>query len=70
MVKQLKNRYNDVGSNKRFVIGVDKAQMRLFDVEESAQEGLMKDKSEDIDIGPINSFGENEKKNDFGEFKV
>tara|TARA_R110002167_G_scaffold61562_1_gene173762 strand:- start:4764 stop:6155 length:1392 start_codon:yes stop_codon:yes gene_type:complete len=70
MVKQLKNRYNDVGLHKRFVIGVDKTQMRLFDVEESAQDGLMKDKSEDIDIGPINSFGENENKNDFGEFKV
>jgi len=37
MVKQLKNRYNDPNANKRFVIGVDRAKMRLFDVEASAQ---------------------------------
>mgnify|MGYP003664036546 FL=1 len=37
MVKQLKNRYNDIGKLKRFVIGVDRAKMRLFDVEERAQ---------------------------------
>jgi hypothetical protein len=37
MVKQLKNRYNDPTSNKRFVIGVDRARMKLFDVEQSAQ---------------------------------
>ena len=37
MVKQLKNRYNDPGLNKRFVIGVDKARMKLYDVEASAQ---------------------------------
>ncbi len=40
MVKQLKNRYNDPGINKRFVIGVDKSKMKLFDVENSAQTGL------------------------------
>jgi replicative DNA helicase len=38
MVKQLKNRYNDPGINKRFVIGVDKARMKLYDVESSAQD--------------------------------
>ncbi len=37
MVKQLKNRYNDPTRDKRFVIGVDRAKMRLFDVEEHAQ---------------------------------
>lgn len=37
MVKQLKNRYNDPGLNKRFVIGVDKSKMKLYDVEASAQ---------------------------------
>ena len=40
MVKQLKNRYNDPGTNKRFVIGVDRSKMKLFDVEQSAQLGL------------------------------
>ena len=40
MVKQLKNRYNDPTMNKRFCIGIDRAKMKLYDVEESAQEGL------------------------------
>jgi len=39
-VKQLKNRYNDPTINKRFVIGIDRAKMRLFDVEEDQQKGL------------------------------
>ena len=37
MVKQLKNRYNDPTVHKRFVIGVDRSKMRLFDVEEDSQ---------------------------------
>ena len=37
MVKQLKNRYNDPTTNKRFVVGIDRAKMRLYDVEDSAQ---------------------------------
>ena len=37
MVKQLKNRYNDPVKYRRFVIGIDRAKMRLFDVEESQQ---------------------------------
>ena len=37
MVKQLKNRYNDVNNNKRFLIGVDRSKMRLFDLDESEQ---------------------------------
>ena len=40
MVKQLKNRYNDPTINKRFVIGVDRAKMKLYDLEQSAQKGL------------------------------
>ena len=41
MVKQLKNRYNDLTSNKRFCLGIDRAKMRLYDVEDSAQEDLV-----------------------------
>ena len=37
MVKQLKNRYNDPTYHKRFVVGVDRSKMRLFDIEESQQ---------------------------------
>tara|TARA_Y100000034_G_C6749313_1_gene332943 strand:- start:175 stop:660 length:486 start_codon:yes stop_codon:yes gene_type:complete len=41
MVKQLKNRYNDPTSSKRFVIGIDRAKMKLYDLEESAQDDLV-----------------------------
>ena len=41
MVKQLKNRYNDPTMNKRFVVGIDRAKMRLFDVEQSAQTDIL-----------------------------
>ena len=37
VVKQLKNRFNDPGVNAKFVIGVDRSKMRLYDVEQSAQ---------------------------------
>ena len=40
IVKQLKNRYNDPNYFKRFIIGVDRAKMKLYDVEASAQDGL------------------------------
>lgn len=40
MVKQLKNRYNDPTVNKRFVIGVDRAKMKLYDLENSAQKNI------------------------------
>jgi len=39
-VKQLKNRYNDPTTNKRFVIGIDRAKMKLSDVEDAEQQGL------------------------------
>jgi archaellum biogenesis ATPase FlaH len=41
MVKQLKNRYNDPTNNKRFVIGIDRTKMKLYDVEQSAQEDIV-----------------------------
>jgi hypothetical protein len=44
MVKQLKNRYSDPGSNRRFVIGIDRSKMRLYDVEQSGQDGLVDDR--------------------------
>jgi archaellum biogenesis ATPase FlaH len=41
MVKQLKNRYNDPGFIRRFVLGVDRSKMRLYDVEQSAQDDIL-----------------------------
>ena len=41
VVKQLKNRYNDPTMNKRFVLGIDRAKMRLYDCEQEAQSDLV-----------------------------
>ena len=41
MVKQLKNRYNDPGMNKRFVVGIDRARMKLYDCEQEAQNDII-----------------------------
>lgn len=44
MVKQLKNRYNDPTLNKRFTVGIDRAKMKLYDLEMKAQNGVMQEK--------------------------
>jgi archaellum biogenesis ATPase FlaH len=59
MVKQLKNRYSDPNENKKFVIGVDKSKMRLYDVEDIAQNII---DSGQVDDKPINTFGNRERK--------
>lgn len=41
LVKQLKNRYADPGMNKKFVIGIDRAKMKLYDVEQHAQDDII-----------------------------
>lgn len=41
LVKQLKNRYNDPTIHKRFVVGIDRAKMRLYDCEQSAQQDIL-----------------------------
>ena len=41
MVKQLKNRYNDLNVHKRFVVGIDRAKMRLYDCEQTAQHDIL-----------------------------
>lgn len=41
MVKQLKNRYNDPTMNKRFVVGIDRAKMRLYDCDQSEQDNII-----------------------------
>jgi len=59
LVKQLKNRYSDPNHFKRFVLGVDRAKMRLYDVEDSAQQGIVDSGQDDP---PINTFGNRERK--------
>ena len=67
LVKQLKNRYNDPTKYRRFVIGIDRSRMKLYDVEESAQSEIMNDMTPDK---PINKFGERENPDTFADFKV
>ena len=67
MVKQLKNRYNDPTKFKRFVIGIDRSRMKLYDVEESAQSDIMSDMIPDK---PINKFGNREGSDPYADFKV
>jgi len=55
LVKQLKNRYNDPTIFKRFVVGIDRAKMRLYDCEQSAQEDI-------IDSGQEEEYSPEEKK--------
>jgi len=71
MVKQLKNRYNDPTTNKRFVIGVDRAKMKLYDVEQSAQSDISD--SGQVDTGPAfdkTDFGKRDRTRNFQGFKV
>src|SRR5210317_1844362 len=55
MVKQLKNRYNDPNVDKRFVIGVDRSKMKLYDVDESQQDIL---NDEDVPVFDKTPSGE------------
>jgi hypothetical protein len=63
LVKQLKNRYDDPANNRRFVIGVNKAKMKFYDVEQSAQQDILdgprsKKKNEDKPVMDNSKFGE------------
>ena len=60
LVKQLKNRYGDPNYYKRFVVGIDKPKMRLYDAEQTAQDGLA-DAGQDDDTPPLNTFGVRER---------
>ena len=61
MVKQLKNRYNDISVNKRFIVGIDRAKMRLYDCEQTAQDNILDsgqdDGYNDDDEPPTKKFG-------------
>jgi len=62
LVKQLKNRYNDPTVYKRFIVGIDRAKMRLYDCEQSAQEDM-------IDKTPERDYNEEKPKKTFDGFK-
>ena len=64
MVKQLKNRYNDPTISKRFVVGIDRAKMRLYDCEQTAQEDIL-DSGQDEEY----TYEEQKPKKSFDGFK-
>ena len=64
MVKQLKNRYNDLSVFKRFVVGIDRAKMRLYDCEQSAQDDIL-DSGQDEEY----TYEEQKPKKSFEGFK-
>jgi replicative DNA helicase len=71
MVKQLKNRYGDENINKRFVIGINKAKMKWYDVEQDAQTDILgNDSSKDEPESVFASSKGTKKKNAFKDFKV
>ena len=65
MVKQLKNRYNDPTIHKRFIVGIDRAKMRLYDCDQKAQEDI-------VDAGDTlkDNFLELKTQNKFDGFKI
>ena len=68
LVKQLKNRYNDPTVNKRFVIGIDRSKMLLYDVEMKEQDDLVDNGQEPV--FDKTSFGVKFKENKYDDFKV
>ena len=70
MVKQLKNRYSDPTMYKRFTVGIDRSKMRLYDIEQSAQDGLADAGHGGPPDKPLNTFGNREVKNKFNGFKI
>ena len=68
LVKQLKNRYVDPNLYKRFVLGIDRSKMRLYDVEDSAQNDIVD--AGKVEDKPLNTFGNRERRKNFNGFKV
>jgi hypothetical protein len=71
MIKQLKNRWGDLGYFRRFVVGIDRSKMKLYDLEESAQNGVSQDGPQagklpkpdnDTPIFDNSKFGKSDKK--------
>ena len=69
VVKQLKNRYNDPTMNKRFVVGIDRSKMRLYDVENKEQEDLV-DSGQDEPTFDKTTFGSKSSESRYDDFKV
>ena len=69
LVKQLKNRYGDPGYYKKFVIGVDRSKMKLYNLEGSAQENISESGQDDKPVFDKSDFGKRVKAEEFEGFK-
>jgi len=69
LVKQLKNRYNDPTSYRKFIIGVDRSKMRLYDVDQKAQEDISDSGQDDEPLFDISTDNRHRNKADFGNFQ-
>ncbi len=69
LVKQLKNRYNDPTSYRKFIVGVDRSKMRLYDVEQKAQEDIADSGQNDEPLFDVSTGNRMRNKADFGTFQ-
>ena len=69
LVKQLKNRYNDPTSYRKFIVGVDRSKMRLYDAEAKAQEDIANSGQDDEPLFDISTDNRHRNKADFGAFQ-
>jgi len=69
MVKQLKNRYNDISTHKRFTVGIDRPKMRLYDVSDPMANlvSTSQVKEDEVDVSP---FKPKKRNNNFSDFNV
>ena len=72
LIKQLKNRYSDLTTNKKFLVGIDRAKMKLIDLGDQSQSDIVdtgKEEENDTPSFDIATGGRMKNKKDFGEFK-
>ena len=70
LIKQLKNRYNDAVSNRKFVLGIDRSKMKLYDVKDTTQVGLVQSNQDKPDDVYGSGFGAMKEKSDFTEWSI
>ena len=74
LIKQLKNRYSDPTQNKKFVVGIDRAKMKLYDLDPSAQKSLVDTGQDEDKENEVPAYDKatnyNFKKKDFSGFKI
>ncbi len=70
LIKQLKNRYNDAVSNRKFVLGIDRSKMKLYDVKDTQQVGLVESNQEKPDDVYGSGFGAMKENSDFTKWSI